>query len=75
MSAYNKDAKTPEEHLANVEFQFDNVKGYLAMAEDRKDAGGRISARIKAQCMLESLQSAVAAFETEERAARNKEAA
>lgn len=67
MSTYNPNARTPEEHLTNCRFQLENVAGYLEMAADFKKPAHRHAAAIKANCLLESAQLLVAAFEAEMR--------
>jgi len=58
MSAFNSNAKTPEEHLANCQFQLDNVKGWLAV-------GQRECAAAKARCLFESADALVSALAVE----------
>jgi hypothetical protein len=70
MSAFNPNAKKPEDHAANCQFQLTNVEGWLKMATDKKDLTMRLIAAAKAQCLLESAQLLVAAFEAEVRPAR-----
>jgi hypothetical protein len=53
---YIADAKAPEEHLSNVEFQAANVKGWLG----RRDME---CALVKAQCLLRDVECLVAKLE------------
>lgn len=62
MSAFNPNAKTPEEHLANVRFQLENVEGWLSV----DTANGRMSAAIKAECLLDAATQLHAAFAAEQ---------
>ena len=51
-------AETAEQHLSNVQFQLENVQGWL-------NHGQREQARIKAESLLASAQDLLAALEKE----------
>jgi len=56
---YDPTARTPDQCLRNVEFQLQNVQGYLR-------SGLVAGARIKAECLVEAAQKLVTSLEAVE---------
>ena len=61
---YIPNARTPEEHLSNCQFQLRNVDGWLHFSST---AAHRDNAHTKAKCLLCEVELLVAAFEAEAR--------
>lgn len=59
MSIFIKNPSTIEEFKQNINFQMDNVKGWLSVNDYQ-------SALIKAKCLVDALQAIVAAEESEQ---------
>lgn len=59
MSNFIKNPASIEEFKQNVDFQMDNVKGWLSVNDYE-------SALIKAKCLVDALQEIVAAEESEQ---------
>lgn len=67
MSSFIKSPSTIQEFKQNVDFQMDNVKGWLSVNDYQ-------SALIKAKCLVDALQAIVAAEESEQIASQSHSA-